>query len=126
MALNESIDVDVTYGYPDGTLRTYTIKNFVLCAGSIKIMGIKPHIEGASQTISAAGSPAIDPPSLLLLVGLAIVMYHWLGAVGIIVLSIILLWIRQVWNTAQRQHAKKVVDAKQSQQDQSSNQRSDS
>lgn len=102
-------DVDVTVGYPDGTLRTYVMRGVVV-APDMKIMNIKTHMDSASPAPPAvmptAPAPLLDTTVIaanaFVWIGVGSLLNHWGGPGALIGLGIVLLWWRQIWLRAQR------------------------
>jgi hypothetical protein len=110
LASTPPTDVDLVYGHPDGTIRTYHVKNFVAEKG-MKLLDIR------NMKLSATGSPTPDNPILMLAgntfvyLGAGIVIDHYFGGIGLIVAGITLLWWRQIWLRAIAMRAPKATEA---------------
>jgi hypothetical protein len=110
MAKSDPIDVDVTFGYSDGTLRTHYIKGFVVEQGA-KVIGIQPH--RAEEPTVQQHSGKLDLWKIMTFAGLAILIYNAAGSWGLLAAGCIALVCRGIFRTAKQQHTKKVLDAHQ-------------
>lgn len=120
MPLQPPVDVDVTFGYDDGSLRTYLVKDFV-SGPNMRVMNIKPHNGTLPPPVLAAAPVAIPHPGFpfeatvvaanaLLWTGIGTELYHVGGPAALIGIGLVLLWWRQVYLRALMKNYAKQTD----------------